>query len=132
MLDLHVYRWKKRVLLVFAPSRAGAALTQQQQWLAEHLEGCVERDLEVGYVIEQGAGVLGARTLSPADVARLRTRFDVPSGEIHVLLVGKDGGVKLRADRLVAPQELFALIDAMPMRQQEQRTNRGGDRSGDV
>jgi hypothetical protein len=39
----------------------------------------------------------------------------------EVLLVGKDGGVKLRRDRVVAPSEIAALIDTMPMRRDEMR-----------
>ena len=35
------------------------------------------------------------------------------------VLIGKDGGVKLRQEELVRPAELFALIDSMPMRKHE-------------
>ena len=35
------------------------------------------------------------------------------------ILIGKDGGIKLRADRPVAPDQLFGLIDSMPMRANE-------------
>ena len=39
----------------------------------------------------------------------------------EVLLIGKDGGVKLRRDKPVAAFEITALIDTMPMRQDEMR-----------
>jgi hypothetical protein len=38
-----------------------------------------------------------------------------------VVLVGKDGGEKRRSNDVVAVEELFAQIDAMPMRQSERR-----------
>ena len=38
-----------------------------------------------------------------------------------MILVGKDGTEKLRAHHVVSAQALFALIDAMPMRQREMR-----------
>jgi len=38
--------------------------------------------------------------------------------DVNVILVGKDGGVKRRTDSLNL-DELFALIDSMPMRQSE-------------
>ena len=41
----------------------------------------------------------------------------------EILLVGKDGGVKLRSPAPVSTRDLFALIDAMPMRQREMREN---------
>ena len=39
----------------------------------------------------------------------------------ELLLVGRDGGVKLRRDAPVAASEITALIDTMPMRQAEMR-----------
>lgn len=39
---------------------------------------------------------------------------------VNVILIGKDGGVKSRTDYLNL-DELFALIDSMPMRQSEMR-----------
>jgi len=43
-----------------------------------------------------------------------------------VLLIGKDGGVKLRSKAPIAPRTLVETIDAMPMRQDElQRSPRG-------
>lgn len=37
------------------------------------------------------------------------------------ILVGRDGGEKFRSNGFVTADKLFALIDAMPMRQHEQR-----------
>jgi len=55
------------------------------------------------------------------EAARLRRpELGVSSrAEFQVLLVGKDGGVKLRHDTPVAGPEITALIDTMPMRQNE-------------
>lgn len=38
------------------------------------------------------------------------------------ILVGKDGGEKYRSADPIAPQTLFDLIDAMPMRRREIRS----------
>ncbi|MCF2489231.1 DUF4174 domain-containing protein [Dyadobacter sp. CY347] len=35
------------------------------------------------------------------------------------LLIGRDGGEKLRSNEVVSPEKLFGLIDAMPMRRNE-------------
>lgn len=42
-----------------------------------------------------------------------------PAQGVRVLLIGKDGGVKLRRDAPVDPDEIIGLIDAMPMRRRE-------------
>ncbi|WP_228461571.1 DUF4174 domain-containing protein [Paracoccus liaowanqingii] len=47
-----------------------------------------------------------------ADALRLGTG-------LRVLLIGKDGGVKLDRDGPVTPDEITALIDTMPMRRRE-------------
>ena len=38
-----------------------------------------------------------------------------------VVLIGKDGGEKLRRATPLSPEELFAIVDAMPMRRAEMR-----------
>ena len=38
-----------------------------------------------------------------------------------VVLIGKDAQEKLRRTSPLAPNELFAIVDAMPMRQAEMR-----------
>lgn len=42
-----------------------------------------------------------------------------PAQGLRVLLIGKDGGVKLRRDAPVTADEIIGLIDAMPMRRRE-------------
>ena len=37
------------------------------------------------------------------------------------ILIGKDGGEKLRTDSVVSTEQLFATIDAMPMRKSEMK-----------
>ena len=48
-------------------------------------------------------------------------RFGVEPGTFAALLVGKDGAVKHRSAEPVEPGELYALVDAMPMRRREMR-----------
>ena len=45
--------------------------------------------------------------------------------EFEVILIGLDGGIKLRRTELLTKEELFGIIDSMPMRKAELR-NRGG------
>ena len=63
--------------------------------------------------------------ITPAAARRERPELGVrPSVVFEVLLVGKDGGVKLRREAPVAASEITALIDTMPMRQEEMRAGR--------
>lgn len=62
------------------------------------------------------------QNISPEAARRDRGELGVgPQTTFEVLLVGKDGGVKLRRNKLVAASEITALIDTMPMRQEEMK-----------
>ncbi len=48
-----------------------------------------------------------------------RETYKISQDATMILLIGKDGGVKARWSQEVKPAEVYALIDAMPMRRQE-------------
>ena len=43
------------------------------------------------------------------------------NNDFEVILIGLDGGIKLRQDQTLLKQDLFRIIDAMPMRRNEIR-----------
>ena len=43
------------------------------------------------------------------------------SPSVEIILIGLDGGVKLRQEKILTRAELFRIIDSMPMRRQEMR-----------
>jgi len=55
------------------------------------------------------------------DAAAVRERFRVERADFTVILVGKDGGEKLRDSKPLPFARLQATIDAMPMRRQEMK-----------
>ena len=46
-------------------------------------------------------------------------KFAISEGAFSLILVGKDGGIKLKSGDQVDLTEVFELIDSMPMRQGE-------------
>lgn len=117
------YLWKNRPLVVFAPSDQDQLLVAQKQIVQSSRAGFVERDMVVIFVSGDGAQtVLGP---DPGQSAQtLRQRFGVASGQFRSILVGKDGGVKLASSSPIAAEQLFRLIDSMPMRRQEMRAKK--------
>lgn len=99
VLDLGRYRWRQRVLVLSAPDAQDARLVAMRRGLRAQACGVAERDLVVLEIVG-GAGFV-------------------------VRLVGKDGGDKLRREAPVPVEEIFTLIDAMPMRQDERRRRPG-------
>lgn len=99
------YRWQSRPVIVFAEA-ADPRLAAQLVAFRDAAPAMAERDNVV---------IVDTSLTTP-----LARRFR-PEG-FTVILVGKDGGEKLRRTRVVDPGELGALIDTMPMRRNEMRT----------
>ena len=118
-LDLDALRWKKRVLVLFSPSESDASFQSQKKSLASSAEEVLDRNLVILEIVEQGQSRAGNQLLSGKSVQAIRKRLGVETGPFQVLLIGKDGGVKLRSSEAVSMKDLFGLIDSMPMRQQE-------------
>ena len=114
--------WEKRVLLVFAPDRRDPAFERQLALLDAADAGLHERDMSLIQVFADGRVDYDGSVHAAAAPGFFR-RFAVAQGEFRVLLLGKDGGVKLDRGRVVASDELFALIDAMPMRRYEMQSS---------
>lgn len=114
-------RWDYRPLLVFTPSATDARLSRQTTWLAEAVDGLAERKLAV-YIVEPGRVFTTFGAPAPdADATSLRRRFRIPDDTFRVVLVGLDGGQKFERDAPVETEQLFQVIDGMPMRQRELR-----------
>jgi hypothetical protein len=110
--------WEKRVLLVFAPHEQDAGLRRQNAMLEAIGDGLIERDMIVIRAFaDDRVSVDGEFHAQPA--SSFYRRFEVDPGEFRVILVGKDGGIKLDRNLAVSGDELFALIDSMPMRRYE-------------
>ena len=107
----------QRVLLVFANGNNQQAETQLTV-AATHTDGFRERDLVVAGITGTDTAVPTV-TLAPQEETAARSRFHVRPGQFTVLLLGKDGGEKLRSHSAIPWETLQRTIDAMPMRQGE-------------
>jgi hypothetical protein len=101
--SLENYRWHKRLLVIFAPSDRDTDFIRQMALLQQQQDALRERDIVV------------LSDVRPADGGALRAQLN-PAG-FEIVLVGKDGGMKLRETRPVSAEALLSLIDRMPMRQ---------------
>lgn len=112
------YQWRFRPVMVFAPSAEDERLSRQRQAFARLHQDLRERDIVLIEVVgNQVATIHGPECDQNADA--LRARYGAAADQFSTLLIGKDGGVKLRSDEPVTSDKLFGLIDAMPMRRRE-------------
>ena len=105
--DLSSLRWTHRPVIVFADSTADPRFVRQMEFLNTRVSELEEREVIVITDTDPG-------TLSP-----LREKLR-PRG-FMLVLIGKDGQVKLRKPAPWDVRELSRTIDKMPMRQQEIR-----------
>ena len=103
--DLSSYRWTHRPIVVFANSPEDVNYTRQIKMLESELNQLLVRDVVV------------LTDTNPSEVSPLR-EFLRPRG-FALLLIGKDGQVKLRKPFPWSVRELSRAIDKMPMRRQE-------------
>ena len=119
--DLSEHEWRHRLLFLIAPSVDNQELAAQQQYLDRRRDAFLDRDILV-FQLFPNQGSLSGAELSPVEVRNLRERLGVAAEDRLVILIGKDGGIKRRAELDTDLREIFRLIDAMPMRREEMRT----------
>ena len=96
-------------LVVVVARASDPFAAQQHAALARDAAALRERDVVV-------------QAITPEAARRERPELGVdPQARFELLLIGKDGGVKLRRDKPVAASEITALIDTLPMRRDEMR-----------
>ena len=114
--------WKDRLLLLFAPGKEHEALQRQLDLLTAQQAEVTDRDLKIYQIYPDSAQHPDGGRLPKAFSDKLYHRYDISAGDgLVVLLIGKDGTEKLRESQVVPPEQIFRLIDSMPMRQREMR-----------
>lgn len=142
--NLTPYQWQNRLLLIFAESSASPLYIEQIEEYTALSHELIDRDMLWFHLFRTGPnraslteqtgnhraelypsyveeGHQPISQLSDEFVSGLQGRYNLDGTAFRVLLIGKDGGVKLNSTDVVGPEQLFSLIDAMPMRQQEMR-----------
>ncbi len=117
MDSLSQLEWKNRVVLVFGQTYDEKVL-QQIDLLKSKENELADRDMVIIRVsVNEVHAVYGKA--SGLDASAIRREAHMRDERFKVLLIGKDGDVKLRSDRIVGATEMFGLIDSMPMRNAE-------------
>ncbi len=120
-IDLRDYQWSHRLLIIGAPSADHGCYRALVHALERHAQSLHDCDMVVLHLVESGVSRIGERPLSTPAADVLRKQLRLMTSQFVVVLIGKDGGEKLRRTHRVDLGEIFARIDAMPMRRQEMR-----------
>jgi hypothetical protein len=118
-VELSDYYWKYRPLLMFAPSSDAPAYQSVVNELNRQSNQIAARDMVIIEVFEAGSTRVDGKSSQRESADHLRQRFSAPNGRLTAVLIGKDGGLKLRQTDRFDLDEIFSLIDTMPMRKRE-------------
>lgn len=120
--SLDGYLFDTRPILLFTSSSKHPKFIQQLSAFAQHECDFYQRDIEVLTVVANSDSVIDGDRLSNEDVSFLKDELEVGSYSELLVLVGKDGRVKLRAHMPLSANDLLRLVDSMPMRRLEKAT----------
>ncbi len=121
LTSLATQRDQTRPLLIFAPKPDDSQMGIQLRLLNEHAAEAQDRQI-VPIALPYNAPGPSDLQLSASEAETARRRFHVAPGDFQVILLGKDGGAKLRSSKPVPMKKLEETIDTMPMRQEEMHT----------
>lgn len=121
VLDLSQFQWKNRLLFLFAPDRNQPFFDHLHRSIVEQAAEIQDRDLVIFEIFESGPSHMDMVDLDLQTTRLLREKFAIQKGDFSVILIGKDGGIKLNRREQTNLEDIFGLIDAMPMRREEIR-----------
>lgn len=119
-ITLEDLRWKNRVILVFPYlSNSDSQYVPEIDTLQREIR---ERDL-VYFVFQDSLKTNSNSYFSSDYIDQLKKKYTQGIKKDCYILIGKDGGTKLRREQSkIDWEELFGTIDAMPMRIREMKT----------
>ncbi len=118
---LEPYKWTNRVLLLVDTKFDSPELQAQLQLFQDQIHELKDRDLILFSITGTEVRNIAGNTIE-MDNTELRKSLNIEEGFSGVLLIGKDGWVKLREPFELTAQRIFDLIDSMPMRKAELKT----------
>ena len=121
--ELSDYLWERRPLLLFAPTESDPRLVETMRRIEASRCDFAERDMVLGRILAEGTSTLDGRVLDSNQAQRLVSKFGISTDSLIVVLIGKDGGEKLRVADVPDLQAIYDVIDGMPMRARETSAN---------
>lgn len=115
--NMKSHQWKNRVLLVISDNKSNVDFANQTQLLKDKSLELIERKLIV-YQITKNAYSYNYNQ-SWILSTKLYRKHNKEKATFKVILIGLDGGIKLKQTSILSEKKLFTIIDGMPMRKQE-------------
>ena len=122
--SLSQHEWENRVILLFAPDFQNQTLKQQLGFFQKNKKGLADRKLIVYQITREEVKKDGKLLKENSELSSSFNQFKVNKNEFTFILIGLDGGEKMRSSEVISREKLLSKIDRMPMRQAEIRRNK--------
>lgn len=120
--SLDDFQWKNRLLVLYTSNENSVKIDDQLAEILKAKNEFQERDLKVIILKNQMVKIWNSTKRHSLNFDQIIQELNINTEKNYQnLLIGKDGGVKLRADSPISNQKLFSTIDVMPMRQREMK-----------
>lgn len=118
--DLSSHQWQDRVLLVITDDISNVIFKKQLAELKQNKDKLKELKLVI-YQVKQNSFRKGLDNGKWQTGSQIFNEFIKPPSTFRIVLLGLDGGEKLNQAEFLTAEQLFAVIDVMPMRKAEIR-----------
>ena len=120
--DLSGHLWKDRLILLLTDDIQDESYQKQLRILNADTQGMSERKLVTYLVLPEKSALHNNTKNHWIEGLNLFKKYKGSDSNFELVLIGLDGGVKRRfSDKPVKLQDLYAIIDGMPMRRAEMR-----------
>jgi|SRR6056297_1058681 len=122
--NLSDYQWKNRLVILVDEGLETEAIRSQFKAIVSKPDELIERDILL-FQLTPKTIVLSNGEKAKLSVNETYSTLSITKNFKGILLIGKDGGIKLKKPFEVNTADIFALIDGMPMRKSEIKKSRG-------
>jgi len=122
--DLDKHEWKHRILIVKTNDVTSEKFQAQLKEFKNASKEMLERKFVLYRIVDTDYTFLDYKSLTLDNVGKVHGKLAKVLKESHdfeVILIGLDGGVKLRQTKILTQKALFDKVDSMPMRRSELR-----------
>lgn len=120
--DFKKHQWKNRVLIVSTTDGTSSDFLKQIDLLKNLNQELTERKLII-YQIVNDKYKVGFSSNFKSSNSTSKKYVNTKKG-LQIILIGLDGGVKLKQNYVLTAEKLFAIIDGMLMRKRELKKNK--------
>ncbi len=111
-ITLNEYIWKNRVVVTFSPSKKNSERRHFLNSIKKNLCEFNSRNI-IHFDL-----IFNEENQEIEKIKNFFKNLSLSASEFRLILIGKDGEIKLNS-RKTSLEEIFSLIDTMPMRQEE-------------